>query len=132
MIKFFILVISVIAIYGCSVDPVESASNPLISDVKNEVTMSNLPEKKDVSATSFSGIVVRVNLEGGFWAVITDGGTKLDGMIPPHLQIHNQKISGFYIQQQDVMSFHMWGTLVEFSKLKAIGKSPSIPINSKA
>ena len=78
------------------------------------------PETSEVVA--FEGKVVYINLEGGFWAVITEQGQKLGGSIPVNLRLNNQKISGFYQPQKDMMSFRMWGTLVKFSQLQAVGK----------
>lgn len=91
---------------------------------QKEATMmesSKTTTKEATRGTVFTGRVVFVDLEGGFWGVITDKGAKLDGGVPPNLRIHNQRVRGAYRVNKDLASFRMWGELVQFSELEAIG-----------
>lgn len=123
MLKAVVIFISLFLLLGCD------ANLPAASSQKDStVTMANsLDRMKTQVGTvnkeiAFVGKVVYVELEGGFWAVITDQGARLDGKLPDELRLNNQRISGFYKPQNELMSFHMWGTLVTFSQLKAIGE----------
>ena len=68
----------------------------------------------------FKGKVVYEQLEGGFWGIIAEDGTKLDGQIPAELQQKGLAVEGRYKPLKDTASFHMWGTLVNFVALKRI------------
>lgn len=69
----------------------------------------------------FTGHVVRVELEGGFWAIETDSGRKLDPTnLPAALQVSQQRVRGRAVPRPDVMSFHMWGEIVELRDVQAV------------
>ena len=104
-------------------------------NAQEQTTMSKAPSidvsqpKLASSVIPFTGKVIYVELEGGFWAVVTEQGKKLNGGLPNDLQLHNQGVSGYYQLNTGMMSFQQWGELVIFSELKAVGK-PGIKPNS--
>lgn len=66
----------------------------------------------------FKGNVVFNSFEMGFWGVVTDKGEKLDGTIPKELQIEGLRVKGLYKRSEYSVSFHMWGTPVDFLEIK--------------
>lgn len=61
----------------------------------------------------FTGRVERVELEGGFWGIVTDDGRKLDpGKLPDAVQVHGLRVQGRAKLLNDVMTVRMWGTPV--------------------
>ncbi len=85
---------------------------------KPSTTISNDVENVVETGIPFKGQVVYMQLEGGFWAIITDDGAKLDGPIPAELQQNGLAVEGRYKPLKDNASFHMWGTVVNFVELE--------------
>jgi len=85
------------------------------------VTNKVMQSKDTPSGVPFTGRVVRIELEGGFWAIITDEGKKLDCAVPQSLRFHNQKVTGAYQVNPDIASFRMWGEVVKLHSLKPLG-----------
>ena len=93
------------------------------SDKEVHTTHSkNISESKMKSsseiAKSFTGKVVYLPFEGGFWGIITDDNKKLNGSIPKQLKIEGLRISGSYQTLSDVGSYQMWGKAVKLVKLE--------------
>ena len=69
---------------------------------------------------SFKGRVVYRNFEGGFWGIISDDGQRYDPLVlPEQFQIEGLRVAG-KVRRRNVAHFHMWGTIVELVKLKAV------------
>ena len=118
MLRNILMVSTSLAIMGCNselvIEPSTVSQSTMVSHMKTS------PKTTPDIGTAFVGKVVLLNLEGGFWAIITDSGQKLDGIIPADLRINNQKVSGAFIERPNEMSFRMWGMLVNFTELTAI------------
>lgn len=68
----------------------------------------------------FTGRVERLELEGGFWGIITDEGRKLDpGKLPDAVQVHGLRVQGRAKLLNDVMTVRMWGTPVAVLEINA-------------
>lgn len=69
---------------------------------------------------AFNGKVERVELEGGFWGIITDDGRRLDpGKLPAAVQVDGLQVQGEAKLLTDVMTVRMWGTPVELLEISA-------------
>ncbi len=71
-------------------------------------------------AVRFDGRVVRVELEGGFWGLIADGGGRYDPRaLPARFQEHGMRVR-VAVQPLDLASIHMWGTPVRIVSIEAL------------
>ncbi len=82
------------------------------------VTGTNSSKSSNEVAQSFTGKVVYLSIEGGFWGIIADDHKQLDGSIPEQFQVEGLRVRGSYQILSDVYSFHMWGEVVNFIKLE--------------
>jgi len=78
-------------------------------------------KSQQANGTPFVGRVVFMDLEGGFWGVITDSGKKLNGGVPAKLRFEQQQVRGTYLVKRGMASTQMWGELVDFTLLEPIG-----------
>jgi len=101
-----------LSLFGCSHEQLSAKNQQGVSD--NMSTSSQV-----VKGVSFSGKVVHVKVEGNFWGVITDDGKKLNGELPKKFHKDGLHIAGRYEVKEGMVSFRMWGELVEFSELNA-------------
>jgi hypothetical protein len=72
-------------------------------------------------AVSGTGTVKYVDLEGGFYGIIGDDGQQYD---PINLEQTYQE-NGLRVRfqakiRQDIASIHMWGTIIELSKIEVL------------
>ncbi len=68
----------------------------------------------------FDGRVVRVELEGGFWGLIADDGSRYDPRsLPARFQEHGMRVR-VAVQPLDLASVHMWGTPVRIVTIEAL------------
>lgn len=72
------------------------------------------------NSLAFTGKIERVELEGGFWGIVTDDGRRLDpGKLPAAVQVDGLPVQGQAKMLTDVMTVRMWGTPVELLEIKA-------------
>lgn len=65
------------------------------------------------------GTIKFIPLEGGFYGIITSTNEKLDPInLPKEFQKDGLKISFSYNERNDLYSFHMWGKIIELTKIK--------------
>ena len=70
-----------------------------------------------------TGTVTWVPLEGGFYGIIADDGTQYDPLNLPEEYAHDGFRIGFTAtEEQDVASFHMWGTSVTITDVTPISQ----------
>lgn len=69
---------------------------------------------------SFKGTVKHINLEGGFWGIITEDGKHYD---PVNLA-EEFKQEGLLVQveavDKDRVGIHMWGTIIEITAISKV------------
>lgn len=81
---------------------------------KRMATSNKAPE-----GLAFSGRVVHIDIEGGFWGIVTDSGTKFDpAKLPQELQQDGLAVTGRVRLLKDVMTFRMWGQPVEILEIQ--------------
>jgi hypothetical protein len=70
-------------------------------------------------AVEFDGKVVHNSLEGGFYGIVADDGTKYDPTnLPAQFKKAGMRVSVVGKKRPDVMSFHQWGTIIEIVEIK--------------
>lgn len=81
----------------------------------------DVKKEKIQNAISFTGTVVYLNFEGGFWGIIADDGQRYDPIdLPKDLQKEGLRVEGKIRPRRDVAHFHMWGNIVEILELRKI------------
>lgn len=105
-------ILSVLVMVGCAAGAMPGAVS---ADGKPEPVET---VELDAQTLSFTGRVEKVDLEGGFFGIITDDGRKLDpGGLPASVQRHGQRVQGKARVLTDVMTIRMWGTAVEILEI---------------
>ena len=70
---------------------------------------------------SSTGTVRFQEIEGGFWGIVADDGQKFDPMnLDPKFQKDGLRVSFKAIPETDMMSTHMWGTLIKLTHIEKI------------
>lgn len=70
---------------------------------------------------TFEGRIERMELEGGFWGVVTDDGQRLDpGSLPQSVQVEGLRVQGRAQPLTDIMTIRMWGTPVKLLEIKPV------------
>lgn len=109
------IIFSSLFILGCQTNSEQATST--IAKESVPLTDANSSTLVSETAVPFTGKVVYLSFEGGFWGIITDSNQKLDGAIPKAFQVEGLRVKGAYKVLKDVHSFHMWGRVVNFIKL---------------
>lgn len=75
-------------------------------------------QKTAPQTISFTGQVVYVDLEGGFWGIIADGGTHYEPInLPEDYQNEGQRVAVVARILSDYASIHMWGDIIEILEI---------------
>jgi len=70
---------------------------------------------------NFTGTVTHLDLEGGFFAIVTDDGTKLDPVnLPPEMRKNGLRVQGTARKAESSIGVHMWGTRIEIESIEAL------------
>jgi hypothetical protein len=68
-----------------------------------------------------TGTVRHIEVEGGFYGIVTDDGADLDPVnLPPEFQKDGLRLEARVVPLRDRVSIHMWGTpvrIIEFKRL---------------
>ena len=77
-------------------------------------------ERVSANPLHFSGTVVWMDLEGGFYGLVSDDGRKFQpvGKLPAALAKDGLKVEGRLRLKKDFVSFRMWGEPVEIVDLR--------------
>ncbi len=89
---------------------------------------SSAPEAAETPASAMTtesqvatGTVRYIELEGGFYGIVTDDGRKLDPVnLPAEFQKDGLRLEARVAPLRDRVSIHMWGTpvrIIEFKRL---------------
>jgi hypothetical protein len=119
--KIFMMIIGSLAIVACQADEQVSDKNA-IAKSKIELLKANseLTKKGKKQVISLQGTIQFLNLEGGFYGIVTDEGKKL---LPMNLDkaFHKPgaivKVSGEYV---DIMTIQQWGTPFKITDIQLI------------
>jgi hypothetical protein len=101
---FLFIVVSVIFIFSIS-------CNKYVNSEKHIQSNENI--------ISADGTIVYIKLEGGFFGIITDDGNKyLPVDLPKEFQKDGLKVTFEAKFRPDLSGIHMWGKLIEITKIK--------------
>lgn len=67
-----------------------------------------------------SGTIKYVSLEGGFWGIVSDDNKNYDPInLPDDFKVDGKRIVFSFIERNDLVSFYMWGTIIELKEIKS-------------
>lgn len=70
---------------------------------------------------NFKGSITHVLLEGGFWGIISYDGEHYDPRnLGQEFQQHGLHVQVEGVIRDDIVSFHMWGTIIDIIKISVI------------
>lgn len=70
---------------------------------------------------AFSGKIVRLELEGGFWGILSEQGERFDPMnLPAEFRREGLSVSGHLVVREDMAGTHMWGRIVEIKDITRV------------
>ncbi len=88
---------------------------------KEFVSANYALEKSETEEPMISGTVRYMEIEGGFYGLVADDGTKYDPInLPAEYKKNGLRVKFTVREKKDVMSFHMWGKIVEVVKIKKL------------
>ena len=78
------------------------------------------PKPSDPNVIEASGVVQHQDLEGGFYGIVADDGTKYDpGALPAAFQRDGLRVR-FTARRTHAMTTRMWGQTVEIASIEAV------------
>jgi hypothetical protein len=67
------------------------------------------------------GTIVFNDFEGGFYGIVADNGERYDPLnLPPDFNEDGLRVKFEGVIQPDVASFHMWGKVIELTKIERL------------
>ena len=113
-----ILLIGFVLISGCIKETKKTPSEtPVI-----EIPTSTPPAQK-ISDISGKGTVKFLDLEGGFYGIISDNGENYDPInLGKEFQVDGLRVRFDAKKRENLTSFHMWGTIIEIINIERIEK----------
>ena len=79
------------------------------------------PHAKQENPGQIIGIVRFIEIEGGFYGIITDDGQNYDPInLPEEYKKDGARIRFTAKKTDDQTSFHMWGTIVELTNIEKL------------
>ena len=111
----FILSTSVLNAYAAKPDQVANtkASTTAMSE--------SAPAENSENKISTTGTVRFQELEGGFWGIIADDGSKYDPMgLDAKFQKDGLRVRFEASPETDMMSTRMWGTMINLSHIEVV------------
>lgn len=81
----------------------------------------SLPGAAPAEIVQATGTIRFVPLEGGFYGIIADDGTRYDPIhLPEALKKDGQRVRFEGKVRHDLASIHMWGILIEITRISAL------------
>ena len=115
--KLATLILSVLMVSACA------AQSDQIAKTKSETSTMTEPTQPAISENTISatGTIRYQDIEGGFWGIIGDDGIKYDPMeLDSQFQKEGLRVSFKASPETDMMSTHMWGTIINLSHIEII------------
>jgi len=90
-----------------------------IKKTKGEEIIAGTPQSQNKNEQMTSGTILHIPIEGGFYRLITDDGTKYDPInLPEEYKQNGLRVKFQVNQKKSMASVHMWGTIVEIVKIE--------------
>jgi hypothetical protein len=99
-----------------------NAAEPLIPATSEKSTVTEPIAKADAeNRISATGTVRYLDISGGFWGIVGDDGKNYDPMgLAPAFQKEGLRVRIEAIPETDMMSTHMWGTLITLTHIETL------------
>lgn len=112
---FAALVCAGLLLGGCAAEKQPEGDEP--SPSSDTVSQSTVPDDSIIQAT---GTVRYVDLEGGFYGLVDEAGTKYDPRtLPERLRVDGLSVR-FRVVEEDVMTTRMWGSPVKVLSIERV------------
>jgi len=86
---------------------------------KEFVSANPSADKTEEEEPMISGTIRYLEFEGGFYGLVADDGAKYDPInLPAEFKKNGLRVKFIVHEKKGVMSFHMWGKIVEVVKIK--------------
>jgi hypothetical protein len=113
-----ILLIGFVIFSGCIKETKEIPSETPVT----KIPTSTPPVEKN-SEISGSGTVRLLDFEGGFYGIISDNGEKYDPInLNKEFQVDGLRVRFDAKKRENMVSYHMWGTIIEIINIERIEK----------
>ena len=117
-----VFIVSITSLIGCKDSSEPSGqiptNDPGISDSnvsdQNDSSLAETPASPSVDAFEITGTVVYRDIEGGFYAIDAEDGSKYEPMnLPESFRKDGLKVKVTAQLKTDVMGFYMYGSVIE-------------------
>ena len=99
--------------------PEAAIQNPANDSPESKTSPVSPTDSELDSSVMKTGKITRVQVEGGFWGIIGDDGTKYDPInLPDEYKKDGLKVQFIANEKKNAASFHMWGHIVEIVKIE--------------
>jgi len=79
------------------------------------------PRAGNETPGKMTGTITFIEVEGGFYGIITDDGARYDPInLPDDFKKDGLRIRFNAQERKDQASFHMWGILIELTKIEKV------------
>ncbi len=117
IITTLLILIYALALIGCTESSDSSRqipeTEPNISDLNDSPSSGN-PTTPSSDTFEIHGTIVHMNIEGGFFAIDGDDGSKYDPVsLPESFRKNGLKVKVTARLRKDTASFHMYGAIIE-------------------
>jgi len=113
-----ILLIGLVIISGCIKETKEAPSETPVTEIPTYT-----PPAQKISDISGKGTVKFLDFEGGFYGIISDNGENYDPInLSKEFKVDGLRVRFDAKKQEDMASFHMWGTIIEIINIERIEK----------
>ena len=110
----------IMAVYGCNKGS-DSTNDMPESGPDTGGQQESASTQAPADAFEFTGTVIYMDLEGGFYAIDADDGNKYDPLnLPQAFRKEGLRVKVSAQHQTDVMSMHMYGTIIQILKIDEI------------
>jgi hypothetical protein len=92
-----------------------------IKETKKEEIIAKTPISQQNNEQMTTGTILHIPIEGGFYGLLADDGTKYDPTnLPEEYKQNGLRVKFQVNQKKGVASIHMWGTIVEIVKIEKL------------
>ena len=126
--KFPLALLALLAVSACAASPNAIAPVSQTAPAAPSATATDIPAMTQPSqpvppqaGIRATGTVRYQDLEGGFWGIVGDDGTRYDPMqLNPAFRKDGLRVRFEATADSDRMSTHMWGVMVTLTKIEPI------------
>ena len=92
-----------------------------IKETKKEEILAGTPPSQQRNEQMITGTILHIPIEGGFYGLLADNGTKYDPInLPEEYKQNGLRVKFYILQKKSMASIHMWGTIAEIVKIEKL------------